>query len=329
MAAPGIFHHNRHRLVFILNGRPIEATTLSQAVRQALGRNLPADRHAIAFLNLQVPHEEIDVNVHPAKREVRFHQARKIHDALSRAISEAIDFGVGTAFGSQGKKRILGLDKNSKKFAFTPDSGTNKISVPQQNSENNHERDLAQKLRIDTSLPNFVDPSTISSDSTATIDSVPPNSTLPPHRIIGTIGKNQLYLLLETEEGLALLHRQAAIERIFYEMLTQENSQLVVQPLLQPKLIQLDAADFAMLEKVTPELKALGFQVEKFGHNHLKIDAVPMPFHRATEDRAFENLYKELPTNQSMENINTKVSLMPQNQEHTVLPSVQFLNPHS
>ena len=269
---------NRRMQYVFLNGRPIEDQIINRAVRDGYG-GFPPGLHPALFLYLEVEPALVDVNVHPAKREVRFRRPAEITLAVMDAVAATLaahargDAPVPETAPSVAPAPVFQPAEQEISRSSPP--------VPQTPPETKRPtlvlRPLITPKQQELELPS-VPP------AGKTPQEPPPATSSPelPHfRHLGTL--HQQYAIFENTEGMVLLAPRAARERIIYERLIASNRHpLVSQQLLVPELIELDTRDMGMALEMKPQLEQSGFQVSPFGRNTLRIEAVPalLPLHK-------------------------------------------------
>ncbi|MDB4565985.1 DNA mismatch repair endonuclease MutL [Akkermansiaceae bacterium] len=228
----------KHQFVF-LNGRPVEDYTISRAIREAFKGGLQEGLQPAAWLWILMDPALVDVNVHPAKREVRFAEPAQVRIAILDAIEQALrpkDVEAPGILVEQNRPPQLGQDEDSQEVILEGE----KAPVPTVNTIAwRHEEQKELKVTPEQT------------------------SKIPEFRIVGTLSKR--YALLEGEEGLVLLEPQAARERIFYERLICEQGEIESQGLLVPVLLELDVRDIDLLMRFREHFDQAGFTLESFG----------------------------------------------------------------
>jgi DNA mismatch repair protein MutL len=247
--APGSFSNSRHLFTFV-NRRFVRDRLLTHAVMEGYETLLMKGRYPAVVLFLDVPLAEVDVNVHPAKHEVRFRRQSEVHDAVAEAVRE-------------------GLRKEAKGPLHGP--------VGQQDQAFIGVRETCLSYP-DNALPDLEEVRRFSQ-----VDSAGP--TLP----LGEIGKGfyssldvlgQLlgcYITCESTKGLVLIDQHAAHERIAFERMRSqiESGEIERQDLLVPQLVEFPSSESIVLEQMLARLDGLGFIVERFGANTYAIKSVP------------------------------------------------------
>lgn len=254
----GLTRAHRRDILFFINGRPVQDTTLSTALLQGYHTLLMVGRYPLAALFIEMPPESVDVNVHPTKAEVRFSERERVFSAVQRAVRRALlAYNPVPEVGGQLKWSGASLPENV--------SSSWESAKPQ--------ADHAGAVR--GTPPMEVVPAAESPYSPPP----PAPSYLPPSvpilRLVGQIA--QTYLIAEGPDGLYLIDQHAAHERVLFERFMAQCSEknIPAQTLLQPASVELPAQAARLLTAQLPMLKRLGFTVEDFGHNTFLVRALP------------------------------------------------------
>ncbi len=267
----------RHDQFTFVNGRPSTAPVISYAIREACPR-ARAEARPATILFIDLPPEQVDVNVHPAKREVRFRRPADVREALISAISTALttpnapqdstDLDAPTAPQAPSDPTAPQVPTDLKSPAPTPTPFTIPFATP--------------PLPIQQSLPRQPSQSLPSpqADSQPLASNPPEGAALqstptPLWRWFTILAETATgYLLLETDRGIVTLNPRAARERIAFERLLARRT-AISQPLLLPETVHLPPSDSARIRTFLAELEAMGFAIEEFGRDVWKLDAVP------------------------------------------------------
>ena len=267
----------RHDQFTFVNGRPSTAPVISYAIREACPR-ARAEARPATILFIDLPPEQVDVNVHPAKREVRFRRPADVREALISAISAALrpedredrELEVGRDLRDHRDIRDREAPADLKSLAPTPAQPPFAVpfTTPPRPIQQSHPKQPFQSLPSPqaNSQPLASNPP----DGVA-IQATP----TPLWRWFTILAETATgYLLLETDRGIITLNPRAARERIAFERLLARRS-AISQPLLLPETIHLPPADSARIRSFLAELEAMGFAIEEFGRDVWKLDAVP------------------------------------------------------
>lgn len=299
---PGMGRSDRRQQLSFLNGRPVEAAIITRALREGYHTALMKGQYPVTFLFLETDPTAVDVNVHPAKREVRFHDGFGVQDAIIAAVQATLRermtrpvSGVGLTGGSYNKPPATpepnvvqeNLIPEAEQRSLRNDwSDLSKAAESQKEPEKlftatERERVEAQTPQETTTQQGRVDDSTGLNEPPNPVESAPaeePEKEKPKasdYRLMGVLGK--LYVLLESKEGLVLMDQHAAHERVLFEEMKRrmETEGVPSQRLLTPIMVDLPPRDFDLVEKNIETLNKLGLSAEPFGGNTLKIDALP------------------------------------------------------
>ena len=242
---PELNRSNRRELTFFVNGRWVQDSSLSAAVLQAYHTLLMVGRYPIAVLFLQVHPEQVDVNVHPTKSEIRFREPDRVFAVIQRAIR-------ATLMGHTSPVRV---DFQSTWSREGTSSRPGAISA---------DWGFAADSALDPSASRPLSP-----------QGVLPTGTIPLLRAVGQIGA--AYLVAEGPDGLYLVDQHAAHERILFEkmMAEREAGALESQNLLETQTIEFSHSEAALLEENLKALQELGFVIEPFGERSFRLRAVP------------------------------------------------------
>ncbi len=264
----GVSRSSRAQQLVFVNGRAIENSTLNFALREGYHTALMKGQHPVTFLFIEMDPAAVDVNVHPAKREVRFRNPAHIREAVVEATRRALEsdrtkwtqtFHAETtppAHPPTPPEPVLDLGPTSPfaKPAFLP--------TP-----------LAPETR---GIPPLRDEAPVADFGLRTTPPiVPAEDRSRDFRILGVLGK--LYVLMENETGLVLVDQHAAHERILFEDMRRrmESQGVPSQRLLIPLTLQVSPRDADWLANHLPVLHRAGIALEPFGAGTFKIDSLP------------------------------------------------------
>lgn len=252
---PSLTRSNRSHITLFVNGRWITDSSLTYAVVQAYHTMLMTGRYPLAVVMIDVPPDQVDVNVHPTKAEVRFRNQNAVFGAVQRAVR-------GT------------LVAEAPPPAVRPDVvwGSPEWAARRERL-NTVTRDRMHQLGIGMEMEG---PGRhTQQDAPASPAEDRPTRTLPMLRVVGQVGAT--YVVAEGPGGLYLLDQHAAHERILYEQFMAERAgqQIASQELLEPVVIELPPEQMALVEENLETLIEVGFAVEAFGRNTVQVRALP------------------------------------------------------
>jgi len=270
---------------FFVNGRPVRDKLLIGALRGAYADFLSRDRHPAVALFVDCDPHKVDVNVHPAKSEVRFREpglvrglvVSALRHALAEAGHRASTTVAGATFGAMrpeapqdGPTRVYQMDRPSfaaKQTAYTAQSPG---FAEMQNSYSG---------RVDTGAPEI--------DET-------PQEPLPLGAARGQVHEN--YIIAQTEDGIVIVDQHAAHERLVYEKLKAQMAETGVpaQALLIPDVVEMSEADSARLHDIADDLARMGLTVEPFGNGAVVVRETPAILGEVNSDALLRDILDEL-----------------------------------
>ncbi|MBU6401167.1 MAG: DNA mismatch repair endonuclease MutL, partial [Verrucomicrobia bacterium] len=304
IGAPGVSRATRDSQHLFVNRRPVENRGLNFALVEGYHTALMKGRYPVGCLFLELDPAEVDVNIHPAKREVKFHQERAVRHCVAQAVRQALlNFHLKSTPPSahaQGQISPASTGMSSPtptRVAFSP-GPPGPADFPQLEAARspNHPLPsvsghlpppLGSRPPSPPSVPPVASPLSPAANSSAPVapaDAVPLLAV--PLRLLGVIGK--LYVVFESDRGLVLLDQHAAHERVLYEQMLRnvESGHAPSQRLLLPETLELPPRDAQFLREQLPTLTRLGVGLSEFGEHTFLLDALP-PFVKAGDARRF------------------------------------------
>src|SRR5687768_2169124 len=282
---------NRREITFFINGRWVHDVSLSTALLQAYHTLLMVGRYPLTVLFLEIPSDEVDVNVHPAKAEVRFRNQDKVFSFVQRSV----------------RKTLL---------AYSPVPnvasslwGTAHTVHPERPHHTGldwkigHDEELLPSDHLPSSNANLESPITNSQfpipNSPSPFSSQGPQPSIPLLRLVGQIGAT--YLVAEGPDGLYLVDQHAAHERILFEKLMTQHAvkNIPSQSLLTPVAVTLPPPSAHLLNNQLPVLHHFGFHVEEFGPNTFQVRAMPALFMGSDPAMALRALVEDFEEDES------------------------------
>ena len=254
---------NRKEITFFINGRWVHEISLNTALLQAYHTMLMVGRYPLTALFLEINPQAVDVNVHPAKAEVRFRDSDKVFSFVQRSVRKALLayspvpnvapslWGTTRTVPSELSSSSVGLD-----WAIGHDEV---IGRSEQKAESSDQLSVDSGQSIENRQSEIVD-------------------HIPLMRLIGQIGGT--YLVAEGPDGLYLIDQHAAHERVLFEKLMAEHemNKIPSQALLNPEVVTVPPAAAQLLITQLPILNHFGFDVEEFGPNTFQVRAMPTLF---------------------------------------------------
>jgi DNA mismatch repair protein MutL len=261
---PTLHRPNSLQLYLVVNGRPVRDKLLAGTVRASYGDLVPQGRYPMLALFLTLPPEEVDVNVHPAKTELRFRDPNGIRSLIIDALRDTL--------GAVGHRATSSLSQAALQRMATPESqGASSYRPFQAQSAGRTAFGFAEAAQAPFS--GFAEPS---ADMRGTVTQDDAQATLYP---LGAARAqiNDTFIIAETGDALVIIDQHAAHERLVYERLKRAlaNGGISRQLLLIPEVIELDAEATANLCAAADELERLGLVVEPFGEAAILVREVP------------------------------------------------------
>lgn len=281
ISKPGVSRPNRRMQWVFLNGRPVESPALFRAIKEAYRGRIEREGYPLAFLFLTMPPETVDVNVHPAKKEVRFHRSgvveRVVYDALVAAIDDRSEENIIDA--PRAESMSIEPRDNAVELDDLPVASAGKPKA-------NGMPDL--RLRAETLAPSALQPELPGKDTGGEDEIEAESHEVESDEEDASDGGipadfayrgllSDGYVLFETDDGLAMLHIRAARERIIYERLGAVESADggAAQRLLLPVTIETEQEEYEAIVGSMADLRSMGLDVEEFGARTFKIAALP------------------------------------------------------
>jgi DNA mismatch repair protein MutL len=305
IGAPGVSRSNRDDQHVFVNRRPVENRGLNFSLIEGYHTALMKGQYPVCCLFIEIDPAEVDVNIHPSKREVKFHRERMVRQIVSQAVRNALldyhqsgappvpsagfapPLAIGAVPAPPESPRQSDLppavparpaDLASPPAAplFSPPPGGGPIAPP-----------AAPRTDPPVSVAPF--PAGGISPAASSVKPVPDPAPLlkVPLRIIGVVGR--LYVLLESDRGLVLLDQHAAHERILFEQMLRRleaNEEAASQGLLLPETVEVGPREAQFLRENLGALNRLGVGLSEFGENTFLLDSLP-PFVKARDPRLF------------------------------------------
>jgi DNA mismatch repair protein MutL len=265
-----------HQFLFV-NGRPVKDRLLIGAVRGAYAEMLARDRHAVVALFLDLPPSEVDVNVHPAKTEVRFREPALVRGMIVSGLRHALD---GSGFRSVQRPSEAALANWQSEVTTVPAQGN--IFTAQGPA---FYQSRPPSPSFHESRSSFASLGAIQGEDLAPLlgraeeatEAVPDAMRHPLGVARGQVAST--YIVAEAEDGLVIVDQHAAHERLVLEgmrrAMEQAGGRVASQALLLPQVVELDEPACDRLEARIDELSAFGLDIERFGPAAMLVRATP------------------------------------------------------
>ena len=266
----------RDQYVFV-NGRPATSPSIAYAIRESYPRR-QGDLRPALILFLDLPPGQVDVNVHPTKREVRFRDNAAVRQTLMAAIERTLG-GTETAASSPAPAAIIEIrpaNPIGERFSTPPPSP---VTAPTAVADKRQA--VAAPVAIDLPLA----------------DNETRTKPWAWFKFLATTASG--YLLVETDSGVVTINPHAARERIAFERLIASarrgnGAGGVSQPLLIPETVRLSPPDFARISAALPVIESMGFRLEEFGTGIFKVEAIPQLVEGLSPDVILPTIARDL-----------------------------------
>jgi DNA mismatch repair protein MutL len=267
-----------------VNGRPVRDKLLAGAVRAAYLDFLPADRHGVVAVFLSCPSREVDVNVHPAKAEVRFRDPGLVRGLVIGALKEGLA-GARHRASSEGGRNALDILSRR-----TPQSTWRASPAAPPHVADGFGESEQRAFVIDAP----------GADTRANAAPVAPEALDAP---LGAARAqvHENYILAQTRDGIVLVDQHAAHERLVYERLKRQREESVIarQALLVPAVVDMEESDVARIVAAADELADFGLVVESFGPGAVLVREMPALLHNADPRKLLQDLADRLAEDES------------------------------
>ena len=234
---------------FFINDRSVNSRAISNALRKGYSTLIPKGRYPVAVLRISINRKDVDVNVHPTKREVRLSHEKEISDTVSDAVKSALS------------------DEN-----LIPD-----VKLPQSQQSLIYDSPVDESIIRETA-PEFKVPARDTekrlkhTERMLEKDSRDTDTEIPDIRIMGQI--DNLYVIAEKDDGIVIIDQHAAHERVLFEQV-HESKRNDSQELIVPINLNLDSKERVLIKETIPYLEEFGFRISEFGPDSFAVTAVP------------------------------------------------------
>ena len=268
VSSPRATRRTSKGIYVFVNGRYVRDRTIQHAIFEGFTQRLVKGQFPIAVVFIKVPFDEVDVNVHPTKNEVRFVNPHQLHDAVKSAVAQTlyeidrVNWLPAHGAESQASQKSPQIAEPVSAFV-----ASGKKAWP------------LRQAKISYPEINFREPATSrwqpASSSRRQQEPMFDRKGFSALRVVGQL--HNTYIVCESDAGLVLIDQHAAHERIFFEKLQQSHGDrpAAAQKLLVPETLELNFREAEILEQTLADLKSLGLEIEPFGHNTFVIKAVP------------------------------------------------------
>jgi DNA mismatch repair protein MutL len=282
IGAPTASRARADQQYIFVNHRFVRDKLINHAIRSAYQDVLHGDRQPILLLNLAIQPELVDVNVHPAKTEVRFRDGRAVHQFVYHAIKERLAHGAGQAHPQEEVQTYSFTQRpNQAISAFQPANDNYRLPLSVNQSMRSSMDQLLASRNFDENqtTPNMAD--------------LQENEDYPLGYAIAQLAG--IYILAQNQRGLVLVDMHAAHERVLYEKLKVDmQQQIAVQSLLVPVVIHASRVELSLVTENRSLLNSLGFDLSIMGPEELGIRSVPALLSKADPTQLVRSLISDL-----------------------------------
>jgi DNA mismatch repair protein MutL len=270
---PEISRNSRSGQFFFVNQRPVKILSFSFALQHSFGGTLPQGRFPVAFLFLKIDPAQVDVNIHPNKREVRILREGIVQSHLMKGIEEAL-----RREGTPPEIRLSGIREREVMAGVGMQTPLNQVTFYERTDKTGFIETPFYYISGKESFSGVTEdePDSFWKTNFQRKEDVPSSlESLKLGRVYGQLKGS--YILIGVKDGLMVIDQHAAHERIIYEEILSSfhNGSSSSQTLLIPLLIHLDGKESAVLEEYLPLLNEIGFGINDLGNNSFSVDARP------------------------------------------------------
>lgn len=278
---PQINRSHAKNLYHFVNHRPVKDRIIYHASIESYRDLLMKGRYPFVILFIEINPEEVDVNVHPQKTEVRFSDGKLVHKAVYEAIRSKLIESPWQNAASQSDNNE-DLKENKGKYLASSNYFQKNYSNPSQNLSSTNDNNLFSQMK--RSWEDIEKPKSISENNESKEDffqkiSKNPQIGVVPYHEMEVIGQLLgTYILCQSHQKLILIDQHAAHERVRFEKLLSqyENSKIETQPLLIPENFDLSFSETEILKKYLEEINQVGLEIDFFGGNTFVLKSLPM-----------------------------------------------------
>jgi len=291
---------NTQKLYTYVNSRPVKDRFITRIIMDSYGKMLPKGKFPQGAVFINVPHGDVDVNVHPTKHEIKFRDQNLIGSIIKNSLIEMLSKG---PWIKGYKERAADRTNYFEERRKTEYHGFDNKSFKGLGEGDNYL--LNTKGDDEVISQNKVESSPVKEEL------IKEKGYFSSMKIIGQVGS--LYIVCETQNGIVLIDQHAAHERINYEIYKKnylESGTIQKQELLIPEMLDLSAKDIKLFEKYKDDLTALGFDAELFGNSSVRIKSVPAILKSLNVCDVFSDMLSELDEMGETRSLNNKLDLV-------------------
>ncbi len=300
---PEFARKTRGEQYFFVNGRFIKHHYLNHAIDNAFRELIPTDSFPTYFIYFKVDPKEIDINIHPTKTEINFQNNQVIYAMLSSAVKQALGkFNITPSLDFESESSFnISMPPKDKTFSQPEvkiNPGYNPFETQKESPGNFQPQQRGSKPPENWQELYTTRELNVSPDMPAKMDIPDTEDTEGKYDEVAFHLQNDL-LVTHVKSGLMVIHRQRALERIFYEdcLTSMESGKGLSQQTLFPVTLQLTAVDAEVLKGILDQLKALGFDIEDFGNNSFIVNGNPSELNNSDIKDVLDNIIENVKNN--------------------------------
>ena len=295
ISKPSFSYKTKGEQYLFLNGRPIVNRTVSFAVFSAYGHSIPKGDKPFFVLFLESNPEDFDVNVHPAKAEVKF----KDEQLLYRTVFHAVRDSMSTDSMIPSLTRTSSPENMTEETNLSLELQTHKerSAVPMGTAMNSEDRRAISSLPNEGTVAAFFKSEDDVEKKAIQNQLRQPKQIVNPSSLVWQL--HNRYIISQIKSGLAIIDQHVAHERILYERALDafEKNPIFSQQLLFPQTLEFSAEDYSILEEFLPMVEKLGFVIKKFGKRTVVVEAVPADVRLGNEQKILTEMIGEYKIN--------------------------------
>lgn len=264
VASPNVQRTNSQSLFLFVNGRPVWDRLLQKTVMTAYEALLPRGKFPVALIYVEISTSSVDVNVHPAKREIRFKNPGEVLPAVREALLGALASARPKSASSHA------IDPPFSRGRGVPFQAS---ALMERQAPFNSRPQTGPHLAPDTASGPSFGAATFTPGSADPRDEPAPDFSFSSLPVIGQLANS--YILLEARGGLVMIDQHAAHERVLFNALCSKSSHSAGQRLTVPSVVHLMPREAAQLKRILNDLARIGFEIEPFGGSSFAVHALP------------------------------------------------------
>ena len=290
VSVPSYTRSSKKSIYTFVNSRIVKCPVLSKAIDLAYKNMLPQGRYPFVVVNIDISPNEIDVNAHPTKREIRYKNTNQIFNFVQSAVNYALDANNISVnnFESKDETKVLPFEKPIKEFIELDEA-------IQEDSKSIFPMAFSKPKNEEPELKVVIEPEKEVVQTKINIDF----DTVSKIKQVNVIGQyNNTYILVQNDDNLEIIDQHIAEERYIYEKLKREK-QVSSQLLIISDILDVDVEDVEILENAKSQLNKFGYQIEKVSETQIIFKKIPQVLSNVKPQDILLELLKNLKTSQN------------------------------